>query len=417
MKRSIHLSLIFLFFSLGLFAQEIAQWRGPHRNGRYPENNLLKEWPQNGPEQLWSIEGIGTGYSSVSVGDGIIYATGFKDSLDYLTALDINGNVQWQIPYGRGCRRSYRETRSTPTVEANRVYVISGRGEVVCIDGKQGKKLWSVDAYTKFQGNYATWEIAESPLIVDDKVIYTPGGDNTTMVALDKHNGETIWMTETLHDSSAYVSPLLVNYKNKKMIVNVIANHIFGVDAQSGRFLWTYRYGDIERPTWHFRAPVINCNTPVYHDGHIYVTSGYNHVGAMFKLSPDGDDVTLAWIDSTLDTHHGGVVLIDGYIYGSNWINNSQGNWVCLNWDTGEPMYEKRWNTKGSIIWADGLLYCLEERRGHMALVRPSPADFDVIGSFRITEGSGPYWAHPVIHNGVLFIRHGDVLMAYDIGH
>ena len=272
-----------------------------------------------------------------------------------------------------------------------------------------------MDAFNKFGGHFATWEIAESLLLVDNKIIYTPGGDKTTIVALDKGTGETVWMSESLHDSTAYVSPLLVHYKNKKMIVNVTANYIFGVDARNGKFLWTYKYSDLERPTWHPNAPVINTNTPLYHDGQLYVTSGYNHVGAMLRLSPNADEVTLVWSDSTLDNHHGGVVLVDGYIYGSNWINNSNGNWVCLDWNTGKPMYEKRWNTKGSIIAADGMLYCWEERRGNMALVKPTPKDFEIISSFRVRQGSGPHWAHPVIHEGILYIRHGDVLMAYDI--
>ena len=235
------------------------------------------------------------------------------------------------------------------------------------------------------------------------------------MVALDKYTGKTVWMSESLHDSTAYVSPLLIQLDHRKIITNVTANHIFGVDAADGRMLWKYKYGDIDRPTWHPRAPIINCNTPVYDNDRVFVTSGYDHVGAIFQLSDDGSRIDFVWKAPALDTHHGGVVHVGGYIYGSNWLSNSKGNWVCLDWQTGNVMYEKEWQTKGSIIAADGMLYCYDERRGNIALVKATPEDFEIVSAFRVTHGSGPHWAHPVIQDGVLYVRHGDVLMAYDI--
>lgn len=375
----------------------------------------MKKWPDNGPQILWTTDDIGKGYSSVSISENVIYVTGKKDTLEYLTAINKQGTIKWQIPYGSASRQSYPETRCTPTIENDKIYVISGRGEVVCIDATQAKKIWSVDAWNKFEGKFGTWGIAENPLIVDNKVIFTPGGHKTTMVALDKQTGKTIWMSESLHDTTAYVSPILIHYRNKKIIVNVTARYIFGVNAEDGKILWTYKYGDLDTSTLHRNAPIINAVSPIYRDGHIFVTSGYNHVGAMLKLSPDGSGVSLTWKQPTLDTHHGGVVLVDGYIYGSNWINNSKGNWVCLDWKTGKVMYEKNWNTKGSIISSDGMLYCYDERKGNMALVRTTPNDFEIVSTFRISLGMGPHWAHPVIHNGVLYIRHGDVLIAYHI--
>jgi len=179
--------------------------------------------------------------------------------------------------------------------------------------------------------------------------------------------------------------------------------------------LWKYRYYDVKTPKWHIRAPIINCVSPVYHDGQIYITSGYNHAGAMFKLNEDASNVELLWNDTILDTHHGGVVKIGDYIYGSNWINNGNGNWCSLKWETGEKMYEKKWNSKGSIIANDGKLYCYDEKRGNVALVEAIPGDFKIISSFKIPKGTGPYWSHPVIKDGVLYVRHGTALMAYDI--
>ncbi|MFC1569171.1 PQQ-binding-like beta-propeller repeat protein [bacterium] len=398
-----------------MIAQSIAQWRGPDRNGIFPESNLLKSWPETGPDLLWLVDGLDKGFSCPSVTDEIVYITGLEDSTEYLTALDMKGNRLWRLAYGLGGRQTFPDTRCTPTVEDDRVYLISGRGEVVCVDTDQQKIQWHVPAFEKFQGKHWIWEIAESPLLVDDLVIYTPGGHQTTMVAMDKFNGKTVWKTETLHDTTAFVSPILIKFGGKKIIVNILIHHVFGVDAQNGQILWKVKYSDIHPPTFHPYAPKNNCITPIYHDGYLYITSGYDHVGVMFKLMNKGNDITKVWVDSTLDCHHGQVVHVGKYIYGSNWIDNRNGNWCCIDWNTGETVYEKEWQSKGSISAADGMLYCYEEKRGNVALVEPTPQDFKIISSFRITEGSGPHWSQPVIHDGTLYIRHGNALMAYDI--
>ncbi len=415
MKR-LNLILLFLFIlSYQLLAQPISQWRGPDRNGVFPETGLLKSWPEAGPELLWSKDGLGDGYSSVSATDQFIYVTGREGSTEYLTVLDLDGNQQWRLPFGSGVQRSHPGSRCTPTVEGDRIYLISGRGEVVCINSSQKKIQWSVPAFEKFQGKFWQWEIAESPLLVDDKVIYTPGGHLTTMVALDKNTGQTVWQTESLRDTSAFVSPILINFDGKKIIVNVLINYVFGVNADNGQILWKVKYSDIQPPTFHPWAPRNNCVTPLYHDGRLFVTSGYDHVGVMFELLKGGNEIRQVWVNSTLDCHHGQVVKVGNYIYGANWLDNPKGNWCSVDWTTGETMYEKKWHNKGLISVADGMLYCYEESRGNLALVEPTPEDFNVVSSFRITKGRGPHWTQPVIHKGVLYIRHGDVLMAYKI--
>lgn len=397
------------------FSQSVAQFRGPDRNGVFPEKGLLKSWPEEGPELLWSREDLDRGFASVAVTDEAVYLAGLDGRNEYLTVLDHEGNTLWRIRYGGGSRRTHRDTRCTPTVEGDRIYLISGQGEVVCIDGKGRKILWSVPAFELFEGEFWQWEIAESPLIVDNKVIYTPGGNKTSMVALDKASGKTLWQTESLKTPSAFVSPILVEFKGKKIVVGVLTEHIIGVDAENGGFLWTVKYHDIETPTFHEWAPKNNCVTPLYHDGSLFVTSGYDHVGIMFRLLGDGSAIEQVWINKDLDNHHGQVLKLGPYIFGSNWIDNPIGNWCCVDWETGKTMYETEWHCKGSISAADGMLYCYEERRGNLALVRPSPEDFAIVSSFRITQGSGPHWTQPVIHNGVLYIRHGQALMAFNI--
>lgn len=418
MDKNGFLLIILILLTEQLKGQEVAQWRGPERNGIYPDKGLLDEWPDKGPELLWSMEGIGKGFAGVSVINDVIYTTGKKDSIEYLLAIATeNGNLLWQIPYGLSPMRSFKDARCTPTVEGDKAYLISGRGEVVCVDVSQRQLIWQVEAFRNFKGLYSTWEITESPLLVDNKVIYTPGGQTTTMIALDKQTGKTIWASESIHDSTAYVSPVLVERGDYKIIVSILSNYLIGVNAENGEILWTYHYSELDRPLWNIDAPVINTISPLYKDGRLFITSGYNHTSAMFELSPDGSEINLIWKQPVLDTQHGGVLLLNGYIYGSNWITNNQGNWVCLDWESGELLYEKEWNNKGSIITADDKLFVYEEKRGHVGLVKPNPEDFQVISSFRHQLGSGPHWAHPVINNGILYIRHGETLTAYKIGN
>lgn len=396
-------------------SQSVAQFRGPDRNGVFPETGLLKSWPEAGPELLWSLEDLDRGFASVAVTNNAIYMAGLEGREEFLTVLDLKGQILWRIRYGFGVRQTHRDTRCTPTVMGDRIYLMSGRGEVVCVSNRERKILWSVPALEKFKGEFWQWEIAESPLIVGDKVIYTPGGNLTSMVALDVATGETKWQTESLKTPSAFVSPILCEFEGKKIIVGVLTDHIIGVDATNGNILWQVKYHDIETPTFHDWAPKNNCVTPLYEDGHLFVTSGYDHVGVMFKLVNGGNDVEQVWINKDLDNHHGQVVKVGNYIYGSNWIDNPIGNWCCVDWKSGKTMYETKWENKGSVSVADGLMYCYEEKRGNLALVRPTPEKFDIISSFRITLGSGPHWTQPVIKNGVLYIRHGDALMAFKV--
>jgi outer membrane protein assembly factor BamB len=418
MKRKIIVFCTVLLFTSGTIAQVISQWRGANRDGVYPGTGLLKEWPADGPALIWSVNGIGKGYSS-AVSDGkTVYVTGMKDSTDYLTALNIQGKIIWQVPFGPAWNSSFPETRCTPTFEDESIYVLSGLGTISCINAGDGRTNWSFDAAKKFGAVYGDWGVCESLLLVDNMVIYTPAGPRTSMVAIHKKTGKTAWETESLNDTSAYVSPCLVRYENQRIIVTIMANNLIGVDPVNGKILWKYDYAALMNEeslkVWP-GAPKTNTITPLYKDGFLYITGGYNHVGAMFRLTDHGSAISLAWTDTTLDCHHGGVVLHEGNIFGSNWIDNSRGNWCCLDWTTGKPKYEQKWQTKGSIIEADGMLYLFDEKNGTVGLVKPDPDKFSLVSSYTIPGGKGPCWAHPAIEDGILYIRRGDVLMAYDI--
>jgi len=420
---------LFLFVTF-LFTETVSaqhtpySWRGPSRNGIYPETGLLKSWPATGPELLWETMDAGKGYSSPMIVGDRLYLTGMNEAEDkeIFSAYTLDGKKVYEIVYGSPWKDTYPETRTTPAIEGNKAYVVSGSGEIVCINITNGDIVWSVDGGTVFERKTGKWGTSECPLVFDNKVIYTPSGDQTTMVALNAETGETVWKSRPLGDEGAYVSPLLITYNGKRQIIGSTAVNVIGVNPETGDIEWTFKdWGrpapenpDPNRPAFANIAP----NSPLYKDGRIFFCHGYDIESYMLQLNDDLTGVTLLWNNKDLDTHHGGYVLVDGTIYGSNWVNNNQGNWVAVDWNTGETRYETTWSggkSKGSIISADNMLYCYDERRGGVGLVKPDPAKFDVVSEFRITKGEGPHWAHPVISSGVLYIRHGNALMAYRV--
>ncbi|WP_321995317.1 PQQ-binding-like beta-propeller repeat protein [Draconibacterium orientale] len=404
------LTLLITAFAFSISAQ-VTQWRGPNRDGHFPETGLLKEWPAEGPELLMQVEKIGKGYSSAIPEGDMIYTTGMIDTMDYLTAINPDGSFKWQVAYGRSWNKSFPDTRSTPVVEDSRIYVQSGTGQVSCINKENGETIWKVNVDEYFHGEYHIWGNSETVLICDDKVIVSPGGKETSVVALNKITGDKVWQTKSLGGPRAYASATIYEWNGFRYILAVIGTDLMAIVPETGEIAWSYRYWNSAQ--WD-QDGLIWTNTPVFNDNRIFITMGYDYPAVMLEMDSTGTSVSEKFVDHTLDNHHHGVILYDGYLYGSNWFDNKRGRWICMNWDTGEIKYVADWDTKGSIVMADGLLYCYNER-GNVGLVKPDPDGFEVISQFKIREGAGPHWAHPFIANGKLYIRHGDVLMVYNI--
>jgi outer membrane protein assembly factor BamB len=389
-------------------------WRGPERNGVFSETGLLQSWPEEGPQLIWETTVAGLGYSSPVIAGDRLFITGLNGSRDreVFIAFTLGGEKIYEVEYGSPWDASYPEARTTPTIEGNRAWVISGQGEIACIDISNGEIAWKIEGGKKFERGAGRWGTAESPLVFDNKVIYTPGGELTTMVALDKDSGRVIWKSRPLGDNYGYVSPLLISHNGRRQIIAMTESNVLGVDPETGNIEWTY--GDWGRSG----GGNIVTNTPLFSEGRLFFSNGYGINSFMLELNRDATSASLVWRNDDHGTHHGGFVLLNGVIYGSNWINNSQGNWVAVDWTTGETLYNQEWGrgiSKGSVIAAGNMLICYDERRGMVGLVQPNRSSFDVISEFRITGGEGPHWSHPVIHNGILYVRHGHALKAYNI--
>ncbi len=398
---------------LCLAASASGQWRGPARDGHFPSESLLKAWPEGGPELVYKVTDIGEGYSSPVVHQGSIYVTGKIDSMDVLSALTMTGEIKWQVPYGYSWQQSYTSTRSSPSMEESRAYLLSGLGELVCIDIETQAVIWSRQVDKTYGAVWDTHGVSETLLVVDDMVVCSPAGKQTSMVAFNKYTGEPVWQTPPVGGNRSYASPVLYEYNGIRQILGATTWSYYAVDPASGKIMWTFPYHVLgERNT--DRGTLVTF-TPIFRDNEIFITSGYDYPAILLSNAEDGRSVSEKWRCPEFDTHHGHVVRIGDYLYGSNWISNSQGQWMCVDWNTGEIKWTKKWFNKGSIITADGMIYLYEEKRGHVGLLQPDPDRFHLVSSFRIEEGAGPHWAHPVIHGHQLMIRHGDHLMVYDL--
>lgn len=411
-QNSLIIFIILNLISSASDAQYLNGWLGPDRTGIYKESGLLKTWPEAGPKLLWENNDIGPGFSSATPAGDAVYITGMKGDNDVLSAFTKDGKKKWEVVYGKSSRSaSYPETRGTATVSGRRLFLVSGSGDLVSISS-EGKILWSVNYFQKYDGVIPEFGISENPLVVGNKVIATPGGKKAAMVAFSTDYGNILWETPSINDVTQYVNPILVEYAGKKLAVTHSAKYVFAVDLNSGKLQWKFDYmAECTDPEWRFA----HINTPLFRDGFLFVSSGYNKVALKLKLQPDGSTPTIVWRNNDLDPHVGGAILLGNYLYGSNWETSSFGKWVCVDWKTGKTLWITDWHNKGSLVAADGMLYLFEEKGGHVGLVIPGPDRMNVKSEFRITNGDGPYWAYPVIDNGRLFLRHGTYLEVYAI--
>ena len=396
-------------------AEDWPQWQGPDRTGISHETGLLKNWPKDGPPLAWKVEDLGGGYSAPAVAAGRIFGMSLRGDDEVVWALDeADGKEIWATPMAVKNSRVDKNPgpRCTPTVDGDRVYALGVSGDLVCLDAATGKKRWHKNLARDFQGRLMSrWGYSESPLVDGDKLICTPGGGQATLVALNKKTGATIWKARVPQgDGASYASAIAADVDGQREYIQFLGRGIVGVAAKDGKFLWRY-----DRPA----NSVANCTTPVYHNGEVFGSSAYKKGGGLVKLVRDGNRITAkeVYFSNDVRNHHGGVVLVDRYLYGGHGGNGENRFFalVCLEFETGNVLWQSHAAGKGSIAYADGCLYYRNEQ-GPMLLVEATPKGYVERGRFEQPERSYLLaWSHPVIANGKLYLRDQGVLLCYDV--
>jgi hypothetical protein len=389
-----------LFGTLTAWSADWPGWRGPERTGKSAETGLLKIWPEGGPSMLWKATGIGKGYSSVAVVKGVIYITGDVDDELMISAFNGKGERLWKLVQGPAYTASHGGARSTPVVDETRLYLIGGSGRVTCHDTTSRQLLWTRELKS-FGGSPGGWGYSESALIVDDKVIVTPGG-KTGMVALDKRTGEDVWRSDAACKAH-YSSPIVIRDQKHAVIVQGTGSGLIAVNAKDGRLVWSNDF---------CAGNTANCPDPAYADGYLFWANGYGKGGICFNVDvKDGVwSFAEAWRTRDMICHHGGYVIDNGYIYG-----NHNAGWSCLELTTGKAAWKNQKGVgKGSICFADGMLYLFGEHKGKAGLAAASPDGFAMSGEVAV-QGNGPSWAHPVVAHGRLYLRYDDNLACFDV--
>ena len=380
------------------------QWRGPDRSGLSKETGLLSQWPRSGPTVAWSAAMLGAGYGSIAVQGDRVYVQGMRNNQSVVSVLNrADGKVVWVRVLGpAGNNDRGPGPRSTPTIDGDRVYALSETGDLACLRAADGMVIWQRNILKEFKGENPNWLLSESPLIDGDHVIVTPGGRGAGVVALDKMSGKTVWVSKELSDGAGYSSPIVADVGGVRTIMTFTAEAGVGVRASDGKLMW--RNSSASNGT-------ANIATPVYSDGKVFFTSSYGAGGALLGLKASGNEVHAQEIYFTRDmrNHHGGVVLVNGYIYGYN-----DSILTCLEFASGKMVWRDRSVGKGAITYADGHLYILSEDNV-VGLVEATPAGYREKGRFSIADQGLPSWAHPVVSGGRLYIRNQGTLTSYDV--
>jgi len=356
-----------------------AQWRGPQRDGISDEKGLLQQWPEGGPKLIWKIDDLGKGWSSPIIVGERFYITGDVGNDLVVYAFNLDGTLRWKTTNGRNWRTPFPGARACVAYSEGKLYHMNAHGRVACLDADSGAEVWAVNVLDRFEGKNIRWAVSECLLIDGPRVIVTPGGRKALMAALDKQTGDTVWTTEPLDEDTSHCSPILFRANGRRQIANCSAGHGFGVDADTGKLLWTVpvknKYGT-------------NIATPLYDSGRVFFMTPY-------------------------DTVTGCAVLVDGTLFAAGY--EKQKWWFGIDWETGETRYELKDFATGAVLYADGRLYVMDFH-GAVGLLEPTADSLKVRGRFQLVEKRvQDAFAHPVVFNGRLYLRYHDTLYCYDV--
>jgi outer membrane protein assembly factor BamB len=399
-------------------ADDWPQWRGPERTGVSKETGLLKEWPKDGPKLLWEQKEIGGGFSTPAVVGDRLYLMSNRDDEESAVALDVKGGKPaWSTKVGKVGKNmspmQYPGTRSTPTADGDRLYILGSDGDLACLGRAKGDVVWAKNLKKDFDGKPGMWAYAESPLIDGDTLVCTPGGKEATMVALNKKDGSVIWKCAVKEgDPAGYSSAIVAQVGKVKQYVQFVQGGVIGVDAKTGKLLWRYD---------HTKDQAANIPTPVFHDDCVFTSTSRNGSGLnRIKVGDGAVSSEEVYFNETKLNSIGGVVLVGGYLYGTNAKNEL----VCMDFKTGEVKWHDPCVGAASVCYADGMLYVRsqggtgfvkETAKPQVALVVATPDGYKEKGRFTQPDhGDRPSWPHPVVANGRLYLRDQNVLLCYD---
>ena len=402
MMRNLLLFLPVLLLIISCASQpEIAQWRGPNRDGHYPDKGLLKQWPAEGPQLLWATDTVGDGYGSPVLTHDGLFITGAIDSTAYLYSFDLKGNLLWKVAYGPEWATNFPGSRSAPTVVDDLVYAVSGKGEMACLNRIDGSKVWSVNLFTDLHGKNTIFGYSEGLLVKDQMIYCAPGGADTNVVALDRFTGKMIWKCKGVSQLSAFCSPKIIQQGKHNILLTFSELSMLGIDADDGKLLFTHKQDT---------ACNVLSNTPIFDNGFLYYVAGDGNRTVKLKLGDNGESIKEVWRCKPFDNIMGGVVQLDNRL-----IATGHRKQELMSLDMKKGMVTQSLKIgRGATIEADGMIYLYDEK-GNVHLVDPTGDELKEVSTFKVTRGTKEHFSHPVIGNGVLYIRHGKSLMAYDI--
>ncbi len=405
------LPLFLLLLSCSTSQPEIYEWRGSERSGIYPDTDLLTEWPEEGPKEIWTIDSLGRGYGSPQFTEDRFYITGELDSMCILYCFDLDGVKMWQTILGKEWVTSFPGSRSAPTIVDDLIYLGTGMGDLYCVSTTDGSLVWSKDFTEDFQGIYPLHGHFEAAVISGERVFWTPGGLTYNVVALNRMTGDLIWSNPGFGERSGYNPGKLVVHDGRELFVTFTSAKLLGLDAETGELLWSHHqdvYTEEEREK--IGIGDSHANSVIYRDGSVFYAAGDGNGGVRLGLSEDGSEITQVWRNPGFDSFFGGVVLIGNHLYTSG--THSQ-YLYSIDATTG-ILTDSLKIGQGALIAADQMLYYYNQR-GQIFLLSYTEGKMKEVSSFKITKGTRHHFAHPVIHNGVLYQRRGDALMAFDI--
>jgi outer membrane protein assembly factor BamB len=411
-RLSPFLAAALLLITIQAFSQapKIYEWRGVNREGIYPDKGLLKQWPEAGPALAWEYEGVGNGYGSPVFTDDKMYIMGEADTLAMLFAFDLNGKLLWKKDFGPEWVKNYNGSRCAPTIVDNLIYVTSGMGNIYCFDRQSGEKKWSKSMMDDLQGTYPLFGFSEALSVDGDRIFCTPGGKDNNVVALNRFTGDLVWTNKGHGERPAYNQTKVIRLAKRNVLVTFTAYEMLGLDTKTGELLWAHEQDNTPVADRKEGLGDTHANTVLFENGAIYYVAGDGNCAVKLELAPDGSSIKEIWRNKQFDSYMGGFIKLGDYLYGGN---VSKPGFACIKASTGETVREIK-NAPGCVIAADNMLYYYNYR-GEVTLINPDPLTMDVVSKFRMTKGLKEHFAHPVINDGKLYVRHGNWLQAFKI--